>query len=262
MTALISAVFIASLLGSMHCAGMCGAFLAFAVASDDKARPHPLRSRAALNAAYNGGRLLTYTILGAISGTIGAAVDLGAGAVGIQRAAAMLAGAMMVAFGVIAILRLRGVHVPHMPLPTALRTAVMRGHRAASDLPPLGRALSIGLLTTLLPCGWLYAFVITAAGTASPLLGAVTMAAFWLGTLPIMLTLGTGIQALAGPLRAKLPLVTSILLVTVGLYTLAGRMAMPAIAAGDSTQNHTDTTTAVERVNSLSAEEMPCCHGD
>lgn len=260
MTALIAAVFLASLLGSLHCAGMCGAFLAFAVVAEDDSPRRAARRRAALNAAYNGGRLVTYTALGAIGGLIGSAVDLGGSAVGLQRAAAMLAGAMMVGFGVITILRLRGVRLPQAPAPALLRTAMVRGHRAVAAWNPLTRALAIGLLTTFLPCGWLYAFAITAAGTGDPLSGAITMAAFWLGTLPVMAALGAGVQALAGPLRRRLPMLTSVALVAVGVYTLAGRMVVPAVASSDV--SGPDGQTAVQRVRSLDAAEMPCCHGD
>lgn len=64
--------------------------------------------------------------------------------------------------------------------------------RRLMDRPPVVRAAATGLFTTLLPCGWLYAFVVTAAGTGSgtPLHGAALMAVFWLGTLPMMLTVG------------------------------------------------------------------------
>ena len=168
MTALISAVFIASLLGSMHCAGMCGAFVAFAVAGDGR----PQASRASLNAAYNGGRLITYVALGAIAGSLGAALDLGGSMLGVQRTAAIAAGVMMIGFGGLAILRASGTRIPRLPLPGTLQRFVAAGHRIAFDLPPMTRALVVGLLTTLLPCGWLYAFAITAAGTASPALGA------------------------------------------------------------------------------------------
>lgn len=261
MTALIAAVFVASLLGSMHCAGMCGAFLAFAVAGDP-AGPSPGRahSRAALHAAYNGGRLVTYTLLGAIGGLLGAALDLGGSLAGVQNAAAVLAGAMMVGFGVVAVLRIRGVRIPRLPLPMALRNAVARGHRAALEWPPLTRAGAIGLLTTLLPCGWLYAFAITAAGTADPLYGAITMAVFWAGTLPVMLSLGIGLQSLTGSLRRRLPLLTSLLLVGVGLFTIAGRLATPAFARPPSGAAPAGVLT--ERVRALDADEMPCCAGE
>jgi uncharacterized protein len=255
MISLIGAVFLASLLGSMHCAGMCGGFLAFAVAAPDGSSP----SRAALQAGYNIGRLVTYVILGIIAGSIGAAVDLGGSLVGVQRTAAVLAGAMMIGFGLVTVLRITGVHVPRLPLPVALRKTVIRGHRVASQWPPMGRAVTVGLLTTLLPCGWLYAFVITAAGTASPLFGGVTMASFWLGTLPVMIGLGTGLQALAGPFRRRLPLVTALVLVGVGLFTVVGRVNAPAMASTMSTpMNAADN---VQRVETLNSEEMPCCHG-
>lgn len=252
MMALAGAVLVASLLGSTHCAGMCGAFLAFAVAGEGGP------SRAWLHAAYNGGRLITYITLGAIAGGIGAAVDLGASAAGLQRVAAVLAGAMMVGFGVVAILRMAGVRISRAPIPGFLRDASLRAHRRVAGWGPMTRALAVGLLTTLLPCGWLYAFVITAAGTASPLLGAACMAVFWLGTLPMMVGLGAGLQAAAGPLRNRLPLITSLALVVVGVGTLVGRagIVLPVSHADGAVRD------AVERVENLDASEAPCCHGD
>lgn len=227
MLTLFAAVFLASLLGSAHCAGMCGAFLAFAVGgvgeSGAGASSAPRASRLALNASYNLGRLVTYLVLGGVAGGIGAAMDLGGSMVGVQRAAAIGAGVMMVGFGIVAVLRQLGVRVARVPLPGVLTRLARAGHERAFDLAPLARAGAVGLLTTLLPCGWLYAFVITSAGTASPSLGALTMAAFWLGTLPIMAALGVGLQTLTGPLRRQLPMATSLLLVAAGVYTVAGR---------------------------------------
>lgn len=252
--ALISAVFIASLLGSMHCAGMCGAFVAFAVAGDERV----MVSRTALNAAYNLGRLVTYVMLGAMAGSLGAALDFGGSIVGVQRAAAIVAGALMIGFGVLAILRSSGVKIARMPLPGMLHRIVAAGHRIAFELPPLTRSLVVGLLTTMLPCGWLYAFAITAAGTASPMLGALTMAVFWLGTLPVLIGVGLGVQTLSGALRARLPLMTSLLIVMVGVWTVLGRMTMPVLAMPQQAATH-DTHAAIEQVQSLNSEEMPCC---
>lgn len=238
MLPLISAVFAASLLGSLHCAGMCGAFVAMATlpgperpstaeSSSFVRRMLHTQSRAALNASYNLGRLLTYITLGAIAGTLGAALDLGGSLVGLQRAAAIIAGACMIVFGLLAVLRTCGVAIPRMPLPRGLTTLAKAAHGRVFDFPPALRALSLGLLTTLLPCGWLYAFVITSAGTAHPLPAMLTMAAFWAGTLPVLVSLGVGLSALTGSLRRHVPLATSLLLVVVGLATVLGRMALP-----------------------------------
>jgi len=228
MFPLLTAILVASLLGSTHCAGMCGAFVAFAVGMPGSTERKP--GRWALNAAYNLGRLVTYVVLGAAAGGVGAALDLGGALVGVQRVAACLAGAIMVGFGLVALLRLASVRIPRMPTPPLLVRLSKAAHNRAFDLPPLPRAAAVGLLTTLLPCGWLYAFVAVSAGTASPIRGASAMAAFWLGTLPIMAAIGVGVQAMAGRLRRHLPVLTSLVLVFAGLWTILGRMVMPAIA--------------------------------
>jgi sulfite exporter TauE/SafE len=252
MLALILAVFTASLLGSTHCAGMCGAFVAFAVmgpAGSPAAAKQP--SRWSLNAAYNLGRLATYITIGAIAGLLGAALDLGGSMVGVQRVAAFAAGAMMLGFGLIAVARHLGINIPRTPLPRALIRLARAGHAKAFDLAPVARAATVGLLTTLLPCGWLYAFAITSAGTASPLWGALTMAAFWAGTLPMMAALGLGVQSLSGPLRKHLPLTTSLLLVAVGSWTLFGRMTMPAIASAHAPTNVQEALQSVDNAEQV-----------
>lgn len=264
MIAAYSAVFIASLLGSGHCAGMCGAFLAVAVSpmptrpGDAGQRPQsPVREKARLLAAYNGGRLLTYVTLGAAAGAVGAVVDLGGRLVGLQRAATVAAGAFILAFGIIALLRQFNVPIARAPIPGVLRQAVIRGHRLADRLPSTLRAFTIGTLTTLLPCGWLWAFVITASGAADPLLGGLVMAVFWLGTLPVMLSLGVGIQAMAGRLGAKLPVLTSLLLIGVGVFTVAGRIAAPAIAMPSTM---TASAHGVEAPDPSKPAPCPLCH--
>lgn len=254
MTALLGAVFIASLLGSMHCAGMCGAFLAFAVSPPGV---QPLAGRWRLIAAYNSGRLATYLALGAISGAVGAAVDLGGAAAGVQRIAAALAGTLMAAFGLVAILRLRSLRIPRLPVPRPLVRLAQRGHAAAAPWPPLTRSLATGLLTTLLPCGWLYAFAVTAAGTGDPTRGAATMAVFWAGTLPVMAGLGVAAQRATGALRKHLPMATSVLLVVVGLGTLFSRVGGPAMAG--SMAPAAEPREEGARLRAVDHADLPCC---
>lgn len=216
MLALFATIFIASLLGSLHCAGMCGAFVAIAVGAD---RSSALRTQI----AYNGGRLLTYTILGAIAGGVGQLIDLAGALAGLQPIALLLAAFTTIAFGVVTYLHHRGVRVALFHPPAFLAKFASRVHRVAFQLSPTKRAAIIGLSTTLLPCGWLYAFAAVAAGTASPFIGAAVMVAFWFGTLPMMATIGAGARGAFGIAAAKLPLVTCAALVTIGLYTVVAR---------------------------------------
>ncbi len=224
MLPLMIAVLSASLLGSLHCAGMCGGLMFFAIGSDQE---NTKGTRTRLQCAYHGGRMITYTLLGIIAGTIGQAVNFGGSYLGLQRTAAIFAGVMMIGFGVITLARIRGIRIAHVKVPGPLRRFVERSQRAAFALTPFKRALSIGLLTTLLPCGWLYAYAFIAAGTASPFWGGATMMLFWVGTLPVMVSLGTGIQFLAGRLNSKLPYITAGAVVVVGVMTATGSLHVP-----------------------------------
>lgn len=259
MIALVTAVFLASLLGSLHCAGMCGGFMAFAVYTPTiRGQPARVRpSRLALLSLYNAGRLVTYTILGGIAGSVGAAVDLGGTAVGLQRLAAIIAGFMIAMFGAAMLASARGVRVPRCSAPAPLRSMAQRGHQAALRVGPGSRALIVGLLTTLLPCGWLYAFAITAAGTASPSLGALTMATFWLGTLPVMVSLGVGVQRLAGVMCRHLPTITASVLIIVGLTMVVSRAALPSMSS-ISASNRADVL-STDHIMSLPQAGLPCC---
>ena len=225
MAALVATVFVSSLLGSLHCAGMCGGFVAFYAGSDRstglaRLRPH---------VAYNLGRFVTYVVLGGVSGAAGAALDRAGALAGVSRVASILAGIVMVAWGGVLLAQARGVRIRMNWVPSGLSGFVGRRVAALADRPPTVRALTLGLLSTLLPCGWLYAFAVLAAGAGTIAGGATVMAVFWVGTLPVMGALGAGVQVLAGPLRRHLPVVTSVALIVVGLLALVGRAA-PAIA--------------------------------
>ena len=113
MLALITAVFAASLFGSLHCAGMCGAFVAFAVGSGSSERV----PRRTLHLAYHTGRLATYTLLGVVAGAIGSAIDVGGEYAGLSRLAAVIAGVTMVVFGVATFLKVRGVRLAKLAPP-------------------------------------------------------------------------------------------------------------------------------------------------
>lgn len=225
--ALLGAVLAASVAGSLHCAGMCGGFVAFYSGAGG-----PSRGRWLAHAAYSGGRLLTYGLLGASAGAIGAAADLAGSAAGVHRVAAPLAGALVLAWGVWALLLALDVRIPAGRAPRWLTRAISRAYRGLEGRPPLARALLLGLLSTLLPCGWLWAFAVLAAGTGDPWRGALVMASFWAGTLPMLLGLGLVLQFLSAPLRRRLPAVTAALLIVVGVVWLTGRTVMPHHAHG------------------------------
>ena len=221
-------IFVASLLGSAHCAAMCGGFVCLYAGEERGPLSH---------VAYNGGRLVSYLIVGTLAGMLGAGVENAALLVGISRGAAILSGVLLLAWGTTLLLKALGVRVPASKVRFGQRLlGPLLSH--TSDWSPTARAGTIGVLSALLPCGWLYAFAVTAAGTGSVPGALVVMVTFWAGTLPAMATVGLGLQRLTGPLRPRLPMVTAVVVMLVGALSISGRLTS-SIHAG-----HTSASTA------------------
>lgn len=236
MTALALSVFVAALLGSVHCAGMCGSFACLASGGDSSRGGNAVRS----TAAYNLGRLLSYMTLGALAGAAGAGLDRLGAVAGLARPAAIVAGALLILWGLASLLATFGVRLPALAVPPALASRIARWVRAVQERPPVVRGLALGVLTAALPCGWLYAFVATSSAAGSAASGALVMAAFWSGTVPMMAAVGLGAQRLLGPARKHLPAFTAIVLVVLGSLTVAGRFAPSAHAGGVMTAHEHD----------------------
>jgi sulfite exporter TauE/SafE len=248
VTTLLTTVFVASLLGSLHCVGMCGGFVAFYSGADGSGGARRLLS----HAAYSGGRLAAYSILGLAAGAIGAALDLAGSLAGVQRIAAVGAGVVMIVWGVFALLQIGGVKVFKHGSNSMVAGWLRRGISLVGHRPPVVRAAVVGLLSGVLPCGWLWAFVVTAAGTGSALSGIAVMAVFWAGTVPILLALGLGAQVLSIPLRRHIPAVTAVILVALGLYAIIGR---PTTALAAMTKHEHAADGSVPSPD----DPPPCC---
>jgi len=215
MIALAGPVLVASLLGSPHCAGMCGGFVCFYAAQDG-------RGQALAHAAYNLGRLFSYAVLGLLAGALGRTLEQAGAGAGLHGAAAVAAGVVMIVWGGATLLGAAGARLPRATAPGFLRSRFTAAVRAVHAQPPAVRALTVGLVTALLPCGWLWVYVAAAAGTGDAWSGALVMAAFWLGTVPVLAGIGLAAQRAFGPLRRRLPLVTAALLVVLGFVTIGG----------------------------------------
>ena len=248
MVQLMFTVLIASLAGSLHCAGMCGAFSAMSVGTGEAAA----WKRAV---AYHGGRLVTYVLLGGLAGTLGAAMNLAGYLMGIEPVALVVAGGSVVLFGVVSLLRTLGVRVSIMRLPAWMTRVVTAANRRAFAMSSLPRALVLGLSTTLLPCGWLYTFAFVAAGTGSAGSGAMVMTVFWLGTVPALVSIGAATQWLTRRTGRLVPVAASVAMIVVGMMTVVGRSQLSVagmLGRIQTTQGSSSGDVVVEEV-------PPCC---
>jgi uncharacterized protein len=226
MTALWATIFASSLAGSLHCIAMCGPLVGL--------HGGPSLRLALIHAL---GRLTTYAVLGALAGLVGRAVDMAGHLAAIQHGAAIAAGVITVGWGLRTIAIARGWLSTAGSAPVLFSRGLvqLRARRAGT------RAWLVGVLTGLLPCGWLWVFVVSASGTGSPWRGAAVMAVFWLGTVPAM----TGLLAIGGPaiahLRRKLPVVSASLMIALGLVTLATRWPDAGASGGAAPHCHRST---------------------
>ena len=227
MWILVSAIVTASLLGSMHCVGMCGPLAIWASGASDRISTNQMTLATTL---YHLGRLLTYALAGMLAGAAGQLVDMGGQALGVQLFAARIVGGLMTVFGLLQLLKLAGQwrvsqtnFVGPAPQPSLVTRWLLKLRPLVFRLSVPARGLATGLLTAFLPCGWLYLFALVAAGTGSMLMGSVVMIAFWIGTVPALVGLVTGTQALALRFCRVIPIGAAVLLIVGGCYTASGR---------------------------------------
>ncbi|MEG5048333.1 urease accessory protein UreH domain-containing protein [Microcoleus sp. B4-C1] len=207
-------------LGSFgHCAGMCGPLtMAFSLSNSRNDKLAAFRFHLLLNL----GRIAAYALVGAAIGGVGSVLIAGGLLAGtgseLRRAIALLTGTMLIWFGVMQIKPnlLPGLPLLHPMSHDRVGQAMSKLSAQKNWWVPIG----LGLLWGLIPCGFLYAAQIKAAETGNPVLGAATMLAFGLGTLPTMLGVSFFAGRLSADKRSQLFRMGGWVTVAIGILTL------------------------------------------
>jgi len=184
--AVLSTAFLAGLLGSGHCFGMCGGIAAGLGAM--------ARGRAIVPALqFNFARLGSYALLGLISATVlGGVSDLAP----IGRWLRLLTALMIAMIGLRFLFNFRGLEIIERGGAGLWKKVMPIALRAGQRQDWIGR-VTLGVCWGLLPCGLVYTVLLTAASTGNTAGGAMAMLAFGAGTLPAMLGLTVAAPALA-----------------------------------------------------------------
>lgn len=157
-----AAVFGAALLGSGHCATMCGP-LVFA----SRLQTHASR------VTYHLARLLVYAAFGALAGGMGASL--------LSDPLTEVTGALATLLAASVALTLLIRPMLQWVSPRLLRNVTQPRPTRPGEA---ARAASLGLATAFLPCGWLHLFVGVSAASGSAARGAILLFVFGLGTVP------------------------------------------------------------------------------
>jgi sulfite exporter TauE/SafE len=203
---IIGTAFVLGLLGSLHCAGMCGGIVGLLHQSRKVSPDSSLKGAILTSLAFNGGRILSYMIAGALASLLGFSLI---GLIGMKAGMSIMqlvAGFFMILLGLYVTGIWNGL------------TAVERlGQVLWKNLGPLlqkllpvtnyTQAIKVGAVWGWLPCGLVYSALVLVMASGNPLTGALAMGAFGLGTLPMLSAIGVMSQRVnfaAKPLVRKI----------------------------------------------------------
>lgn len=210
--AILFSALVLGLLGSFHCAGMCGP-IAIALPLHGNTIPQKIFG----GALYNIGRTITYGIMGAVFGAIGQGLQL----IGFQQKISVVMGALMI----ISVL-----------FPALFRNQYSMDKSWISVVGKLKKQIGkmfsirsfqslffIGMLNGLLPCGLVYMAIAGAIGTGGIVQGSLYMILFGLGTIPMLLAISLAGNVLSMTIRNRINKLIPVLVVIVGiLFVLRG----------------------------------------
>ena len=218
-------VLLASLSGSLHCVAMCGGLIA-ATTSGDRSRWRWVQ--------YQCGRLTGYLVLGGVAGFLGKYLLLSERASGVlKNNIAIFSGLLMAFYFVMVgvfVFRQRPLHGHGLWLGLWRVTGwaffqktnrkidrfVQRLYERGKD-----QVFFLGMLSGILPCGWLHTFVVGALATGGALAGMSYLFLFWLGTLPALAGVGILSQWVRKKWSRPAAIVAGVLLIILGFATLA-----------------------------------------
>ena len=208
-------LFLTGLLTSVHCIAMCGGI--------NLSQCVPQGQRGGASAflpalLYNLGRVISYTAIGFLLGFVGLLIGGGSGTgvpTPLQGVLKLLAGVLMVIMGV----NMLGLFPWLRRL--AIRPPKFLAAKTGTQKAKSRRPLVVGLLNGLMPCGPLQSMQIVALASGNPLTGALSMFLFSLGTVPLMLGLGSLVSALGKKFTQSVMTVGAVLVVVLGLAMLS-----------------------------------------
>lgn len=208
------AVFVIGLLGSLHCVGMCGGLVM-------SCAPTPKN-----NMFYQLGRLLSYSLLALLAGSITNYFSFGKNYPIASTIPGVFLGGILVYTGAKLIFARAGlISGPQFFSKFRIKLS-KKVFPSSGDIITNRTSFFVGTFSILLPCGFLYGVILALAAFNSPILALISIFCFWVGTLPAMAFAPDVIKRILKPLYLKMPLVSSSFLIFIGLITIANRVAM------------------------------------
>ncbi len=209
-----SIVLSTAFLGSGHCIGMCGPIVAaFSLSGQAK------RKGLVFHLFYNVGRITTYILIGVIAGWLGSLLNKTDKFAIAAHSILLLTDFFIIVIGLTTAGFFKRISIMRLEFPGSMQVMTKSVTRL-QRLPAAFSALPIGMVMGFLPCGFLYAIALAAAGRGSPVEGGLIMLAFGLGTLPALFLFGSTVHWLTTKARSEMLRWAGVLVVFMGCYNL------------------------------------------
>jgi hypothetical protein len=200
------------LIGSFHCIGMCGPIVVALPLKNQN-----LATKIAGTLLYNSGRVIIYSVLGILFGLLGRGIHMA----GFQQWTSIILGAAMIISVLFPFVFREKITIGNLFSGFAARLIVrlkkLFTNRSYFSL------LMIGLLNGLLPCGLVYVAIAGAINSGTVLSGALFMALFGIGTIPLLLIATLASDAIGQRIRFRMQKVVPYFVFFLGvLFILRG----------------------------------------
>jgi sulfite exporter TauE/SafE/copper chaperone CopZ len=232
-------IFIIGFLASFHCVGMCGGLIV-GYSVNKQGLNDSYKSRSMSHIQYNLGRLISYTAVGAILGGFGSFFAINPTFTGLML---ISAGIFMLLLGLSFLSKFQALEAIKLKTPDFIAKFLFNNKRNKKPKGPF----VIGLLTAFMPCGPLQAMQLFALATGSILNGALAMAMYALGTIPVLFGFGHIVSMLNQTKIKQMMKVSGAIVIVLGIIMINRGLVNFNLGFNSfvpkSTQNQTDPST-------------------
>lgn len=238
--------FILGLMGSLHCAGMCGP-----IALSLPIQGNSLSKKVIGGSLYNTGRVLMYGIMGLLFGLIGQGFVF----IGFQQWISIVIGISMIASVIIPAL----FHTIHISFASSFSNLVRSHIQSFFTMRTKTGIFMLGAVNALLPCGFVYLAIAGSIGTGNAIIGMFFMILFGIGTLPMMLTISIAGNLMSTKIRMTIQKKIPILVIIIGIFFILRGLSLgiPFLSPPIEKMN---PQIQMENTSTTQGIQQSCCH--